>query len=231
MKTMWSSYILPSIIGAEPGEPDPNGENQNDENLNPGGTGENEDKSKGKAPDPAENGDPQKKIAAQEEIISRKQKALDEREAELEELREFKKNQDREKMSADEKAEADRKQLESTNEVLTGSVQKLILENEFLRSNDYAFHNPALALKLADLSGVEVVESNGSFQLKDPKSLKKALDDLVKENPFLVKDDKDDKEDKKWKGNTGTPPQQKRDNDDASERARLAKKYPSLRNR
>lgn len=233
MKTMWSSYILPSIIGAEPGEADPNGEDPNGENQSTSGAGGEGQKPEGNKPDPAENGDPQKKIAAQDEIIARKQKTLEQQEAELQELREFKQQQEREKMTADEKAEADRKELESSNQKLTEGMQKLVLENAFLRSNEYQFHNPETALRLADLSQVEIVEGANGFQLKDPKSLKKALDDLVKENPYLVKSDESDKgkNDNKWQGNTGTPPKQKRENDDVAERAKLAKKYPALRNR
>lgn len=230
MKTMWSSYILPSIIGAEPDGADPNGEDPNGEDQNPGGAGGDGEQSAGNKPDPAENGDPQKKIAAQEEIISRKQKALEEREAELQELREFKEQQEREKMTADEKAEADRKELESSHQKLQEGMQKLVLENAFLRSNEYKFHNPETALRLADLSQIEIVEGVNGFELKDPKALKKALDDLVKGNPYLVKSE--DPEDKKnWQGKTGTPPKQKRENDDAAEIAKLRNKYPALRNR
>lgn len=227
MKTLWSSCNLPSIIGAEPDEE--NKDKNEDQNLGAGGAGDEGD-SKDKSG--ADGGDPQKKIAGQEEIIARKQKALEAQETELQELRDFKKKQEQEKLSAEELAAEKLKELETKNSTLSSGTQMLTLENEFLKSNKHVWHDPSVALTLADLTEVEVVEKDGKFQLKDAKSLEKALDDLAAAKPFLLKgNDEDDKEDKKWTGNSGTPPKPKRKNDDASERAKLQKKYPALRNR
>lgn len=228
MKTLWSSCNLPSIIGAEP-----DGENEDknkDKDLGAGGAGD-ENKSKDESGSD-KGGDPQKKITAQDEIIARKQKALEDQEAELQELRDFKKKQEQEKLSAEELAAEQLKELETKNSNLSSGTQMLTLENEFLKSNKHVWHDPSVALTLADLTEVEVVEKDGKFSLKDPKSLEKALDALAESKPFLLKsNDEDDKEDKKWTGNSGTPPKQKRTSDDANERAKLQKKYPALRNR
>jgi len=88
---------------------------------------------------------------------------------------------------------------------LEAQVTELSEENKglkakvaFLESNSHSWHNPETALKLADLS--EVYGEDGSV---DKKALKKAMDDLAKENPFLVKAANDDGKGGGGKGGTG----------------------------
>lgn len=226
MKTMWSSCILPSIIGAEP---DGNNEDENDEGANGTGGAGNDDASKDKS-GADKGGDPQKKITAQDEIIARKQKTLEEQEAELQELRKFKDEQEKAKLTAEELSAKELEDLQTRNGALSESTKSLILENEFLKSNKHVWHDPSTAMTLADMSSVEVVEKDGKFQLKDSKSLEAALDALAAAKPFLLKSEEDDK-DKTWKGNSGKPPKRKDGTEEASERASLQKKYPALRNR
>lgn len=112
----------------------------------------------------------------------------------------------------------------------------LRIENAVLKTSGYDWQNPAAAIRLLDLSSIEV-DKNGKVI---PTALKTALDALVKENPFLLKPktedvDKDDadKKDKPGSKKTGDPAGGARggnsDKDKQAREAKLLKKYPALR--
>lgn len=112
--------------------------------------------------------------------------------------------------------------LESENSALKEKVGDLTLKNAFLSSNDIDWHDKDVALSNADLS--EVMQEDGTV---DKKALKKALEDLSKAKPFLVK--KADKEDDLPGGQSGSPvgSGRKGDKKKVDEEA-LRRKYPAL---
>lgn len=87
-------------------------------------------------------------------------------------------------------AEANRK-AEEAAEALKASR----IENAFLADNKYKWKNPKTALKLADLSKVEVLE-DGSVS-----GLSAALEALAKSDPYLI----DTEPTPETKGSTGAP--------------------------
>lgn len=66
-------------------------------------------------------------------------------------------------------------------EKLTAANNKLALEVAFLKDNTYAWHNPESALRLVDLSQVEIAEDGTVRGLKD------ALKALATSNDYLIK--------------------------------------------
>lgn len=225
--SVWSSLTLPVIIGAEPeGDNPPKEEVKPQDQSGAGGAGNPPNDPPKDDDSDGDNGDPQKKITAQDEIIARKQKALEDAEAELQELRDFKSEAEKAKLSAEEKAEQEAEELKTRNQTLESSVQSLVLENAFLTANDYNWHNPAAALKLTDLSDVEIAEKDGKFSVKDIQKLKDALKKTAEENPYLVK-----AAEEQWSGKTGDPGKRRQSNQGTAERTRLRDKYPALRNK
>ena len=241
--SMWSSHIpnlsfspvLPVLCGRE---------NDEDEGQQPGegGTGAGEKKSEGTKSEGTggsdaddHDGDPQKKIAAQEEIIARLARQREERDNELEELRKFRKEAEDAKLSDQEKIDQRIKELEESDSKKSATLQKLVVKNAFLSANDVAWHDPETALSLIDLSSFEiVVDGDGLPSIKDSKGFADAIAKLAKDKPFLVKTPTDDDEKpgaRTWKGDkTGDAPKPKQSSQ-ASERERLMKKFPALRGR
>lgn len=236
MKSMWSSHIpnidfLPIIVGSDV---DPNAPGSTVGGDPAGGAGTGAEGGQG-APDPAKKdedknheGDPQKKILAQDEIIARKQEKLDEAETELQELRKFREETETAKLTEQQKRDKEFEEVTQERDTLRAGVEKLVLKNAFLSSKEFDWHNPERALALVDLSDLEVVQTkDGSFGIKNPDELSKRIKALAESDGYLLK--KEDTE-PKWTGKTGDPkPGNKKVTDEAAERARLEKKYPSLR--
>lgn len=105
---------------------------------------------------------------------------------------------------------------------LAADNHKLVIENAFLTDNKHAWANPKTALKLADLSKVEIDEDGTVTGLAE------ALDKLAKDEPYLLKkaSDKDDDEDDEPKGPTGQPVGKKPKGNPS--RDKLIAKYPAL---
>ena len=114
--------------------------------------------------------------------------------------------------------------LETENKTLKETVSDLTLKNAFLSSNDIAWHDAEVALSNADLS--EVMQEDGTV---DRKALKKALEDLSKAKPFLVKAKDDSDADNGPEGPSGgeVGKGRKVKKEVASEEA-LKRKYPAL---
>lgn len=117
--------------------------------------------------------------------------------------------------------------LEQRDEALKQSR----LELAFLRDNTYTWRNPATALKLADLSKVEVDDDG------EVTGLKAALDALAKSDPYLLKSsdqddddkDKDKDDDQKPRGSTGSP--NNRNRSGGTDKKKLVSRFPSMRTR
>jgi predicted RNase H-like nuclease (RuvC/YqgF family) len=124
---------------------------------------------------------------AQEENASLRErmKAADQRagrfEAELKQLRD--KN-----LPAAEKLERDFKESQEQVRTLQTANQQLALQVAFLKDNTYTWHNPERALKLVDLSQVEIDAEGNVSGLKD------ALKALATSDAYLVKTDAEPKE-------------------------------------
>lgn len=240
--SMWSSHIpnleinsvLPVLCGREDGA--------EDENLaGTGGAGSGEQKAEGENKSEAAGdngngspGDPQKKIAAQDEIIERLAKQREEQDSELQELRKYREESENAKLSEQEKIDKRIKELEESDTAKSQKLQKLVINNAFLASNDVTWHDPETALSLLDTSGFEIVEDkNGIPTVKDKKAFATAIAKLAEDKPYLVKTPSEDGEKpgpKAWNGKTGDAPKPKT-SEKAAERARLEQKYPALRGR
>lgn len=142
----------------------------------------------------------------------------------------------------------DRKPDEVVSEELTETKEKLDrvtrannemrLELAFFKANDIDWVDPADALRLADLDDVDV-DDDGNV---DRKSLRRALRELAKRKPHLVKkseargqDDDDDDEDDDEPSSRQTAPKmngrRKGKEKEKTSRDELAKRFPSLRQR
>lgn len=110
-------------------------------------------------------------------------------------------------------AQAKVKTLEARN-------QELAIQNAFLSDNKHSWANPKTALKLADLSEVEIDE-DGTVT-----GLDKALDKLAKSDPYLLKGKDDDDEGDGPQPPTGQPVTKKAKGN--PDREKLLKKYPAL---
>lgn len=244
--SMWWSHIpnlnlevkpvLPVLCGRENDEDD-----ENENKSGNGGAGTGEQKPEGGKPEGASEdggesqGDPQKKIAAQEEIIARLAQQRQDADVELEELRKFKKASEDSKLSDQEKSTKRIAELEESVGAKDKTLQKLVINNAFLSANSVAWHDPETALSLLDTSGFEiVVDDNGIPSVKDKKAFAAAIAKLAEDKPYLVKAKEDSEDDKggpkNWNGKTGDGPK-KRQTEETAERERLKNKYPALRGR
>lgn len=174
-----------------------------------------------------QSGDPDKKIQDLNEEKDRhfnlRKTAEKERDDALRRLKEIEDKDKDEQTKTQERVQ----ELESDVTSLREQNQKLAVENAFLKENTYAWQSPEVALRLADLSSVEI-DKDGKVV-----GLKAALDKLAKDNPFLLKP-KDEGDDK---GGSGKPPasgdapgsRRGAGGDANADKERLRQKYPALR--
>lgn len=124
---------------------------------------------------------------------------------------------------------------------LEAQVNELAAENKglkakvaFLGIDTHSWHDPDVALGQVDLS--EVIDADGNI---DKKALKKSVEDLAKNKPFLVKSANDDKSggsgsgaqgNQGGTGSSGTPAGSggKPGSNQSLDEAALRKKYPAL---
>lgn len=118
------------------------------------------------------------------------------------------------------KTTGDLTEAQAKAEKLVEANTKLMIQNAFLMDNKHAWENPKAALKLADLSEVEIDDEGNVTGLKE------ALDALAKSDPYLLSKKKDDEEDDE-PGATGQPPTKKSKGNPS--RDKLVEKYPALR--
>lgn len=124
--------------------------------------------------------------------------------------------------------------LREENEKLTPKVEKLTKDNNelrlqvaFLSANEINWVDPQVALKLVDLSDVDIDDETGKV---DTRALKAALKDLARTKKYLVRPaagkDEDDSDDS---GASGRKMNGKRKGDkDTVDRKALAKRFPAL---
>jgi hypothetical protein len=110
-------------------------------------------------------------------------------------------------------------QLERDVQNRDQQIQELRIHNAFLAANTFQWHDPADALRLADLRDVEIEEDGTVVGLKE------ALQKLAREKPHLIKSDKKDEP----KGKSGSPTNGRRKGETKKpDRATLSKTYPVL---
>jgi hypothetical protein len=114
-------------------------------------------------------------------------------------------------------------ELETENKALETAVNSLRIENEFLASNKYTWHNPKRALSLADLSEVTITE-DGKVE-----GLDKALDALAKSDAYLLKKEDGEEEPPEGSSGSGAGSGRKGDKGKVADKEALQKKYPALR--
>lgn len=124
--------------------------------------------------------------------------------------------EDKDKSELD-KATGGLTEAQAKAEQLAAKNQELLIQNAFLMDNKHSWANPKAALKLADLSEVEI-DDEGTVS-----GLREALDKLAKSDPYLLARAKDDEDD----GPTGQP-MGSRPRGNPS-RDKLLEKYPALR--
>jgi len=127
----------------------------------------------------------------------------------------------------DETTKQENQQLADANSKLSARVKELSLTTAFLQSNSHDWQNPATALKLADLSDVEVDEETGEV---DKMDLKRALDKLAKDQPYLVKTAGKRTPPPKSGDKPGSQRRQQQSKNKKDQKKLLAD-YPALRNR
>jgi hypothetical protein len=127
------------------------------------------------------------------------------------------------------KAQDDLQEAQSKIDALEEQVSGLRLQNAFLTTNKHVWHNPDVALNIAQsqkyLDGV-VDEQSGEV---DKVALGKAMDRLAKENAYLVKTE-DKKDDDEPDGPSGEPAggRSKNNKDAKKEKEALKRRFPVL---
>lgn len=119
-------------------------------------------------------------------------------------------------------------QLKSDFEKVLTDNEQLRIENAFLRNTKFQWKNPKAALKLADLTDVEINDDGEVEGLDD------ALEALAKSDPYLLAekgkqgdDDDEDDDDKPKAKRTGQPTGKSKKGQ--PNRDKLIAKYPALR--
>jgi hypothetical protein len=209
----WHSF---SICGAEPDDQ----KSQEGSATGGAGSGQNDQKPK----DPVAP-DPQAKITALTEEKERHFKKTQEQEAELNELREYRQKAEAANLTETEKIKADSVAKDTRITDLEAVNRRLALNNAFLINNSVQWHDPAAALKLVDLSQVEVKDG----EVTNPDVLKAAIKKLADDNQWMVATDVEPKKKapaapRSGDSPSGTPPDQSKIDEEA-----LRAKYPALR--
>jgi len=126
-----------------------------------------------------------------------------------------------------EKLQGDHATVTAERDKLAEENQQLLIQNAFLMDNKHKWENPKAALRLADLSEVEIDDEGNVTGLRE------ALDKLAKSDAYLLKkssDDDDDDDDDKGKGGpVGQPVGGRQKQKGNPDREKLLSKYPALR--
>lgn len=164
----------------------------------------------------------EKALAEEKERQFRRRQEAETKAADLE--KRLKEIEDKDKSEV-ERATGKVQELETENTTLKEALKQSNLRLAFVSSNKYTWHDPEDALRLTDLSDITWDDKTGE---PDKKALEKALDDLAKSKPHLVK--KADDGDGAGSGPSGAPANGKRKGEgDELSREALMKKYPALR--
>jgi len=121
-------------------------------------------------------------------------------------------------------------ELEKTVTESSKTIQTLRINNAFLSANDFTWHDPEDAMRLADLSEVEIEEDGTVVGLKEAlKKLAKAKPHLIKKAEVKVDKDDADEEDRNPSGSATNG--RRKGGRAKPDRAALSKTYPVLATR
>lgn len=208
-------FRLPPLVGADgDDDSDPPGagaEETDDDNADAGAGDADEE-----TDDEDEEEKPRTYTAAEMEALRKRMKAADKHRSKVEaQLREL---MDKD-LKPDEKTSKELSELRERDAKNTAALNSLRLQNAFLASNRYNWHDPEDAMSLADLSNVEIDE-DGTV---DRKALAAALKDLATRKPHLVKRDTTSDQGSGDKMNSKRKGQGQK-----ADRAELVKRFPVL---
>jgi len=119
--------------------------------------------------------------------------------------------------------------LEADNKSMSTRIADMALENAFLKDNSHTWHDPDAALRLADLSKVEIDDDGVVHGLGD------ALESLASNKSYLLNAEKPERKQKPKKsgdksGNKGGGGDSRtKSAKEATRKAELQSKYPGLR--
>ena len=174
-------------------------------------------------------GNPQAKIAALTEEKDRHFNARREAERELDELRKFKEKVDADKLSDAEKAAKAAKDQADRLEALAATNRRLAIENAFLADSSVKWVDTAAALKLSDLTKVEIDDVTG--EIKNPEVIAEVIKATAKAKPYLVaaQEKDDDKEKETPPPGSGAAPGNSKVKINGLDTESLRQKFPALR--
>jgi hypothetical protein len=119
-------------------------------------------------------------------------------------------------------AEANAKQVEQ----LQSQLKDERIKNAFLTANTYTWHSPAAAMKLLDMSSVDI-DAEGNVS-----GLKEALKRLASEHPFLIKaEEKPEDKPAETPATPGTPPMNGKASTNQTNSKELRTRFKGLRAR
>ena len=159
------------------------------------------------------------------ESIERNKQREAERERELNELREKVRKAEQADLSELERTKSDLETKTKESNGLAEVNRRLAIENAFLLQNSVKWHDPAAALKLVDLSSVEVKDG----AVTNPDALKEAIKKLADSSPWMVAAEEDPGKKKPPAKPSGQPPNGKQPDPNQPDFDALAAKYPALR--
>jgi hypothetical protein len=187
------------------------------------------------AKDDEDDEDAPKYTQADMDRVRSRMRAADKRSSDLEAR--LKRIEDKDK-KPEEIAERDRKEREARVEKAEAAARSTKLENVFLRDRTIDWVDMDDAFAVATRDGVldDVVDESGTV---DRKALARSLRDLAKRKPHLVRkpktsgpaDDDDSDDDDQGSVTTPTMNGKRKGSRPSTDRARLASRFPAIRNR
>lgn len=211
---------IPNLYGSDSeGEENGQGEGEGQQNLNENGEGHDEGDDGDEGGEGKESGK-----SSQERRDERARERANRLESEnanlLKRLKEF---EDANK-SEIQKAQDDLAAEQKVNQELSDRLQQSRIENAFLADNTFDWHESRVALRLLDLSDVDI-KDNGEVV-----GLAEAIKDLAESHPYLLKaKNKDDADKGKKNGPSGGSTNNSGGGGKEPTREQMAAKYPALR--
>lgn len=209
--------IWPILGGAEE---DDSGEGDQDDKDEGDGEEDNDDESEDTSGDKDESASGT--VSAEEfNKLQERMKNADRRANKAEEAL---KTKERAELDDKTRAEKERDDAIAERDKAKEQLQRAKINNAFLTNNKHNWHNPDRALRLLDLSEVEVNDEGEVIGMVE------AIESLAKSDPYLIKTDADDDEGKGGApSGTSVGSNGKTKDKGKLDRAALEKKYPALR--
>jgi hypothetical protein len=161
--------------------------------------------------------DAHRKIRAQQDtndrfhkVVEKARKERDDARTELQALKD--------KGVTDETVKQENTELKATNTTLSRQLQDALLRIAFLSDNTYEWQSPAVAMKAADFSKIEISDDGSVVGMSE------ALEALATDSPFLLKK-KETRRPAPKAGSTGDRPKKKSTAAKKAERDAIAEKY------